>query len=69
MRGILLDWLVQVHARFCLLPETFFLYVNIIDRFLVGQHYLPLHRLQGRGDRRPFCLPFPSLYRFLVHWV
>ncbi|KAG6377902.1 hypothetical protein JVT61DRAFT_14691 [Boletus reticuloceps] len=25
MHGILLDWLVQVHARFRLLPETFFL--------------------------------------------
>jgi G2/mitotic-specific cyclin 2 len=34
MRGTLLDWLVQVHARFRLLPETFFLCVNIIDRFL-----------------------------------
>ncbi|KAG1729234.1 cyclin-like protein [Suillus lakei] len=34
MRGILLDWLVQVHARFRLLPETLFLCVNIIDRFL-----------------------------------
>ena len=34
MPGILLDWLIQVHARLCLLPETFFLCVNIIDRFL-----------------------------------
>lgn len=34
MRGILIDWLVQVHARFRLLPETLFLCVNIIDRFL-----------------------------------
>lgn len=34
MRGILMDWLIQVHARFRLLPETLFLAVNIIDRFL-----------------------------------
>ncbi|KAL0958176.1 hypothetical protein HGRIS_000339 [Hohenbuehelia grisea] len=34
MRGILTDWLVQVHARFRLLPETLFLCINIIDRFL-----------------------------------
>lgn len=34
MRGILIDWLVQVHARFRLLPETLFLCINIIDRFL-----------------------------------
>ena len=34
MRGILTDWLIQVHSRFRLLPETLFLAVNIIDRFL-----------------------------------
>src|SRR4051812_29545101 len=34
MRGILIDWLVQVHARFRLLPETLYLTVNLIDRFL-----------------------------------
>ncbi|KAI9568901.1 cyclin 2, partial [Boletus coccyginus] len=32
--GILLDWLIQVHARLCLLPETFSLCVNIINCFL-----------------------------------
>lgn len=34
MRAVLMDWLVQVHARFTLLPETLFLAVNYIDRFL-----------------------------------
>ncbi|KAG4300945.1 hypothetical protein PCK1_002644 [Pneumocystis canis] len=34
MRGILVDWLIEVHAKFRLLPETLFLSVNIIDRFL-----------------------------------
>lgn len=34
MRGILIDWLVEVHQKFRLLPETLFLAVNIIDRFL-----------------------------------
>lgn len=34
MRGILLDWLIEVHLKFKLLPETMFLTVNIIDRFL-----------------------------------
>ncbi len=33
-RGILIDWLIEVHTRFHLLPETLFLAVNIIDRFL-----------------------------------
>nr|UVJ64691.1 cyclin B protein [Sipunculus nudus] len=34
MRGILIDWLVQVHMRFRLLQETLYLTVAIIDRFL-----------------------------------
>ncbi|KAK9470773.1 A/B/D/E cyclin [Dipodascopsis tothii] len=34
MRAILVDWLVQVHSRFGLLPETLFLTINYIDRFL-----------------------------------
>ncbi|KAI9793900.1 MAG: hypothetical protein M1816_007152 [Peltula sp. TS41687] len=34
MRSILMDWLVQVHHRLGLLPETLFLAVNYIDRFL-----------------------------------
>jgi len=33
-RGILIDWIIQVHARFNLLPESLFLTVNLIDRFL-----------------------------------
>lgn len=34
MRSVLMDWLVQVHLRFSLLPETLFLCINLIDRFL-----------------------------------
>jgi len=34
MRGILVDWLVQVHLRFHLLQETLYLTVAIIDRYL-----------------------------------
>jgi hypothetical protein len=37
MRGILVDWLVEVHTRFRLLPETLFLSVNIVDRFLTNK--------------------------------
>lgn len=33
MRQILLGWLVEVHLKFKLLPETLFLTANIIDRF------------------------------------
>ncbi|RMZ00430.1 hypothetical protein D0860_07990 [Hortaea werneckii] len=34
MRSVLIDWVIQVHGRFNLLPETLFLTVNYIDRFL-----------------------------------
>jgi hypothetical protein len=34
MRAILVDWLIDVHHKFKLLPETLFLTVNIIDRYL-----------------------------------
>jgi hypothetical protein len=34
MRGILVDWLVQVHLRFHLLQETLYLAVGIIDQYL-----------------------------------
>jgi cyclin B len=34
MRAILIDWLVEVHLKFKLMPETMYLTVNIIDRFL-----------------------------------
>jgi G2/mitotic-specific cyclin 2 len=33
-RGILVDWVLQVHARFQMLQETLFLFINILDRFL-----------------------------------
>ena len=34
MRAILVDWLVDVHVRFKLMPEVLYLTVNLIDRFL-----------------------------------
>jgi hypothetical protein len=34
MRALLLDWLVDVHLRFKLVPDTLFLAVNLIDRYL-----------------------------------
>ena len=35
--NILTDWLIQVHAHFCLVPETLFLAVNIFNRLLSAQ--------------------------------
>lgn len=48
MRGILVDWLIEVHTRFRLLPETLFLAVNIVDRFLSSKVVM-LDKLQLVG--------------------
>ena len=46
MRKILLDWLIDVHAKFKLTTETLFLTINIIDRYLskksIHRKYLQL---------------------------
>jgi Cyclin, N-terminal domain len=34
MRAILVDWLVEVHLKFKLVPETLYLTINLIDRYL-----------------------------------
>jgi len=34
MRQTLVDWLLQVHLRYHMLPETMWIAINIIDRFL-----------------------------------
>lgn len=33
MRLILVGWLIEVHLKFKLLPETLFLTINILDRY------------------------------------
>lgn len=48
MRRVLLDWIVQVHQRFSMLPETLFLAVNYIDRFL-SKKVVSLGKLQLVG--------------------
>ncbi|XP_068190956.1 G2/mitotic-specific cyclin-B1 [Antennarius striatus] len=48
MRGILLDWLVQVNLKFRLLQETMYMTVGIIDRFL-QDHPVPKKQLQLVG--------------------
>ncbi|SCU97651.1 LADA_0H07426g1_1 [Lachancea dasiensis] len=34
LRAILIDWLVEVHQKFQLLPETLYLAINVMDRFM-----------------------------------
>ncbi|CAA7268428.1 unnamed protein product [Cyclocybe aegerita] len=71
MRGILTDWLIQVHVRFRLLPETLFLCVNIIDRFLSAR-VVSLAKLQLVGVTCMFIaakfeeVVSPSVSHFLM---
>lgn len=48
MRAILIDWLIEVHFKFKLLPETLFITVNLIDRYLEKKE-MKRQRLQLLG--------------------
>ncbi len=37
-RGFLVEWIIDVHRKFRLLPETLHVTVSIIDRFLAKQN-------------------------------
>lgn len=45
MRAILVDWLVEVHEKFQCYPETLFLSINLMDRFL-SKNKVTLSKLQ-----------------------
>jgi hypothetical protein len=40
MRAILIDWLIDVHLKFKLVPESLFLTINIIDRYISRKQIL-----------------------------
>ncbi|KAF4356293.1 G2/mitotic-specific cyclin S13-7-like [Cannabis sativa] len=48
MRSILIDWLIEVHHKFELMPETLYLTINIVDRFL-SMKVVPRRELQLVG--------------------
>ncbi|KAF8396279.1 hypothetical protein HHK36_017894 [Tetracentron sinense] len=48
MRAILVDWLIEVHNKFELMPETLYLTLNIVDRFL-SMKTVPRRELQLVG--------------------
>ncbi|KAJ6434996.1 hypothetical protein OIU84_000272 [Salix udensis] len=58
MRGILIDWLVEVSEEYTLVPDTLYLTVNLIDRFL-SQNYIEKQRLQLLGVA---CMLIASKY-------
>ncbi|EAU85496.2 cyclin [Coprinopsis cinerea okayama7 len=48
MRQTLVDWLLQVHLRYHMLPETLWIAINIVDRFLT-KRVVSLVKLQLVG--------------------
>ncbi|KAL6578528.1 hypothetical protein OROMI_008744 [Orobanche minor] len=48
MRAILIDWLVEVSDEYKMVPDTLYLTVNLIDRFL-SENYIEKQRLQLLG--------------------
>ncbi|KDP32289.1 hypothetical protein JCGZ_13214 [Jatropha curcas] len=58
MRGILIDWLVEVSEEYRLVPDTLYLTVNLIDRFL-SENYIEKQRLQLLGVT---CMLIASKY-------
>ncbi|PON58909.1 Cyclin [Trema orientale] len=58
MRGILVDWLVEVSEEYNLAPDTLYLTVYLIDRFL-SENYIERQRLQLIGIT---CMLIASKY-------
>ena len=50
MRSILIDWLVEVHLKFKLVPDTLYLTVYLIDKFL------ELEKVRAGQDRSRWAL-------------
>ncbi|KAL2522277.1 Cyclin-B2-4 [Forsythia ovata] len=49
MRGILIDWLIEVHYKFELMDETLYLTISLIDRFLASVQPVMRKKLQLVG--------------------
>ncbi|EPS69458.1 hypothetical protein M569_05308, partial [Genlisea aurea] len=48
MRGILIDWLVEVSEAYKLVPDTLYLTTNLIDRYL-SENYMEKQKLELLG--------------------
>lgn len=59
MRAILLEWLIEVHYKFKLIPETLYLCINLIDRYLQEDRNIPKKKLQLMGGT---CMLIASKY-------
>ena len=60
MRAVLVDWLVDVHLKYKMSPETLFLTINLLDRYLsVSEYQIPREKLQLIGTT---CLMIACKY-------
>lgn len=68
MRGILVDWLIEVHCRFQLMPETLYLTINVLDRYL-SKKTASVRELQlvGIGSMLIAC-KYEEIYAPLVEY-
>ncbi|XP_073131281.1 cyclin-A2-2 [Henckelia pumila] len=58
MRGVLIDWLVEVSEEYKLVPDTLYLTVDLIDRYL-SENYIEKQNLQLLGVT---CMLIASKY-------
>lgn len=71
MRQTLVDWLLQVHLRYHMMPETLWIAVNIVDRFLT-KRVVSLVKLQLVGVTAMFIaakyeeILAPSVEEFVI---
>ena len=49
MRAIIVNWIIEVHNRFKLLPDTLFLSIIIFDRYMSTVNKIPKEKLQLIG--------------------
>ena len=49
MRAILIDWMVDVHAKYRMSPQTLHMTVDLIDRYLSKDFTIPRQKLQLVG--------------------
>ncbi|KFK38207.1 hypothetical protein AALP_AA3G082800 [Arabis alpina] len=62
MRGFLVDWLVEVSEEFRLVPETLYLTVNYIDRYLSGNQRNTKNEMKCVPEVEEFCYMTDNTY-------
>lgn len=68
MRGILVDWLVEVAEEYKLLPDTLYLSISYIDRFL-SANVINRQKLQLLGVASMLIASYAPKFRALEKFV